>query len=67
MNASNKEGSAAVELLAVLDNQRRAFKSEGPVALATRIDRLDRCIALLVDHKNEICAAVEKDFGCRSS
>lgn len=67
MNASTKEGSAAVELLAVLDNQRRAFKSEGPVALATRIDRLDRCIALLVDHKAEICAAVEKDFGCRSS
>jgi coniferyl-aldehyde dehydrogenase len=67
MNASTKEGSAAVELLAVLDNQRRAFKSEGPVALATRIDRLDRCIALLVDHKSEICAAVEKDFGCRSS
>ena len=67
MNASTKEGSAAVELLAVLDNQRRAFKSEGPVALATRIDRLDRCIALLVDHKDEICAAVEKDFGCRSS
>ena len=51
MNASTKEGSAAVELLAVLDNQRKAFKAEGAVELATRLDRLDRCIALLVDHK----------------
>ena len=67
MNASTKEGSAAVELLAVLDNQRKAFKAEGAVELATRLDRLDRCIALLVDHKESICAAVEKDFGCRSS
>ena len=66
MNASLKENSAAVELQAILDNQRRAFRAEGPVALATRIDRLDRCIALLVDNKDAICEAVEKDFGCRS-
>jgi coniferyl-aldehyde dehydrogenase len=66
MNASTKEGSASIELLAVLDNQRKAFKAEGPVALATRIDRIDRCIALLVDNKEAICEAVNKDFGCRS-
>lgn len=67
MNASTKEGSAAVELLAVLDNQRKAFRAEGVVTLAARTDRLDRCIAMLVDHKEAICEAVEKDFGCRSS
>ena len=66
MNASTKEGSASVELQAILDNQRAAFRAEGPVALATRIDRIDRCIALLVDNKDAICAAVDKDFGCRS-
>ena len=66
MNASTKEGSASVELQATLNNQRNAFKAEGPVALATRIDRIDRCIALLVDNKEAICDAVENDFGCRS-
>ena len=66
MNASTKEGSASAELQAVLDNQRRAFRAEGPVAMATRIDRIDRCIALLVDNKAAICDAVDKDFGCRS-
>ncbi len=66
MNASLKESSAAADLQAILDNQRRAFHAEGPVALATRIDRIDRCIALLVDNKEGICDAVDKDFGCRS-
>lgn len=66
MNASLKESSASAELQAILDSQRRAFRAEGPVALATRIDRIDRCIALLVDHKDAICEAVNMDFGCRS-
>ncbi|MEH6636216.1 MAG: coniferyl aldehyde dehydrogenase [Halioglobus sp.] len=66
MNASTREGSASAELLAIVDNQRSAFKAEGTVALTTRIDRIDRCIALLVDNKQAICAAVDKDFGCRS-
>lgn len=66
MNASTKEGFASVELQAILDNQRSAFKAEGPVAMATRLDRIDRCIALLVDNKEAICEAVDKDFGCRS-
>ena len=66
MNASTKEGSASVELQAILDSQRGAFKAEGPVALATRIDRIDRCIALLVDNKEAICDAVNQDFGGRS-
>lgn len=54
------------ELHNILDNQRNAFRAEGPVALATRIDRIDRCIALLVDNKEAICDAVNQDFGCRS-
>ena len=66
MNASTKDGSASAELLAVLDNQRTAFVHEGTVAAETRIDRIDRCIALLVDNQSAICEAVDKDFGCRS-
>lgn len=53
-------------LLALLERQRKAFNTEGEVAYETRIDRLDRCIALLVDHQKEICEAVNQDFGCRS-
>ena len=64
MNAP--QDTAAAELQAILDTQRSAFKAEGPVAMATRIDRIDRCIALLVDNKDAICEAVDKDFGCRS-
>lgn len=50
----------------LLDLQRNAFVREGEVALETRIDRLNRCIAMLVDHQTEICEAVNEDFGCRS-
>ena len=66
MNANNKETAASMELQAILENQRSAFKAEGPVALETRVDRIDRCIAMLVDNKESICEAVNKDFGCRS-
>lgn len=66
MNASNQASTAAVELQAILDSQRQAFKAEGPVAIETRIDRIDRCIALLVDNQDVICEALGKDFGCRS-
>ena len=66
MNASANKGSVSAELLALLDIQRSAFMAEGPVHLATRIDRIDRCIALLVDNQSAICHAVEADFSCRS-
>ncbi len=66
MQAVEKEGAASAELQAILDRQRSAFRAEGEVAFATRIDRLDRCIAMLVDHQKEICESINKDFGCRS-
>jgi coniferyl-aldehyde dehydrogenase len=66
MNAPSKESAANFELQVVLESQRSAFCREGPVALATRIDRIDRCIALLVDNQEAICDAVNRDFGCRS-
>ncbi len=54
------------ELTRILNAQRDAFRREGPVSLETRIDRLDRCLALIVDRQEEICEAVNQDFGCRS-
>ncbi|MDY0006997.1 MAG: aldehyde dehydrogenase family protein, partial [Spongiibacteraceae bacterium] len=50
----------------LLARQRAAFNAEGPVAYETRIDRLDRAIALVVDNQQVICEAVNADFGCRS-
>jgi len=53
-------------LQALLQVQRQAFLDEGQVTYETRADRLDRCIALLVERQDAICEALEKDFGCRS-
>ena len=58
--------SVVEPLQRTLQAQREAFQREGEVALETRVDRLNRCIAMLVDHQQEICAAVNEDFGCRS-
>lgn len=54
------------ELTDLLERQRQAFLDEGPVHAATRVDRLNRCIALIVDHQQELCEAVNADFGGRS-
>lgn len=51
---------------ALLDRQRASFLSEGPPSINTRTDRIDRVIALLVDHKDAIAAALSEDFGSRS-
>ena len=61
------KNSSAKTMASILCAQREAFQREGFVTLATRIDRLDRCIALIVDHQDALCAAVNEDFGCRSS
>lgn len=53
-------------LRALLERQRRAFLAAGPPDRATRIDRLDRAIALLVDHRDELVEALSEDFGHRS-
>ena len=45
--------------------QRRAFAEQLPVSAGTRIDRLDRVVELLVRHQDELCAAMNEDFGNR--
>ena len=54
------------ELNAILQFQRQAFRAEGEVHWATRINRLNRCIALLVDHSDKIAQVVDEDFSGRS-
>ncbi len=54
------------KLEVILERQRAAFFAEGAVSLETRMDRLDRCLELLVDHQQELIDAVNSDFGNRS-
>jgi len=51
---------------AVLSKQRAAFTAALPEPLAIRRDRIDRAIALLIDHKDAFAKAVSADFGHRS-
>lgn len=54
-------------LAAVLAKQRAAFTAALPEPLGLRRDRIDRAIALLVDHKDAFAKAVSADFGHRST
>lgn len=53
-------------MLEILERQRSDYLREGEVTTATRIDRLDRAIALLVDHQARLVEAMSEDFGHRS-
>lgn len=68
MNAmSSVAGEDAKRRMAeVLGRQKAAHVREGAPALSVRTDRLNRCIALLVDHGEELVDALNADFGARS-
>jgi len=51
----------------VLAAQRASFTAALPESLAVRVDRIDRAIALLIDHKDAFAKAVSTDFGHRST
>jgi coniferyl-aldehyde dehydrogenase len=51
----------------VLKRQRAAFTAAMPEPLVVRRDRIDRAIALLIDHKDAFAKAVSADFGHRST
>src|SRR3546814_3882162 len=50
----------------ILVAQKASFTAAMPESLAVRTDRLDRAIALLVDHAEDFAKAVSEDFGHRS-
>lgn len=51
---------------ALLAKQKAAHLRDGEPSAQKRIERIDRAIALLVDHRSEIQQAVNADFGSRS-
>ena len=65
--ANASDDAVRTALNALLVKQRAAQLRDGAPSAAIRIDRLNRCIALLVDHRSEIEAALNADFGARSS
>lgn len=50
----------------ILAKQRNAQLRDGAPSAEIRIDRLNRCIGLLVDRRRDIEAALSADFGARS-
>ncbi len=50
----------------ILARQRAAFMAELPVSKAVRVDRLNRAIALLLDHQQAFIAALKEDYGQRT-
>jgi len=49
-----------------IEAQGVAYYADGFPTAAVRIDRLNRAVILLIDHKEEIAAALSTDFGHRS-
>ena len=54
-------------MAAVLGRQRSAFTAAMPEPIKVRGDRIDRAVAMLVDHKEAFAKAVSADFGHRST
>jgi len=50
-------------LKALLELQRNAFRNEGEVTYATRIDRLKRLRALIVENKKEFASTTKREYG----
>jgi coniferyl-aldehyde dehydrogenase len=57
----------SAQMNAILMRQRAAFTAALPESIAIRRDRIDRAIALLIDHKDDFAKAVSADFGHRST
>ena len=55
------------KMKAVLARQKAANIAEGAPSLEKRIDRLDRCIKLLIGHEAQIIKALNDDFGNRAA
>ena len=56
----------AASMQALLARQKAAHLRDGPPSADKRIERIERCIGLLVDHRAAIEKAIGEDFGSRS-
>ncbi len=66
MNDANPS-IAATAIRALRDKQHAAFIADGPADVATRRERLQRMVDLLVDHNDALCTAMSEDFGGRAA
>jgi coniferyl-aldehyde dehydrogenase len=55
------------DMKSILQKQRASFTAAMPENFAIRRDRIDRAIAMLIDHKDDFAKAVSADFGHRST
>lgn len=62
---SDIENDVSATMAKILSAQREDFLQEGEVSVAARIDRIDRCIDLLVRYGHRISDAINSDFSCR--
>lgn len=49
-----------------LERQRAAFLAAGPPSVATRRDRIDRLLAMVLEHTDDFVEATATDYGSRS-
>ncbi|WP_068873990.1 MULTISPECIES: coniferyl aldehyde dehydrogenase [unclassified Phenylobacterium] len=55
-----------MDMQGILARQKAAHLRDGAPTAEQRIERIDRCIALLIDHRTQIEEALNADFGSRS-
>ncbi len=60
------DGESIARLNQILAIQKAAQLRDGIPSAEVRINRLDRCIGLLVDHAEQIADALSEDFSCRA-
>jgi coniferyl-aldehyde dehydrogenase len=65
--ATTAETKGAASMAEVLKRQKAANIQGGAPSAETRIDRLDRCIKLLIGHETQIVKALNEDFGNRAA
>lgn len=68
MNAPQQppvQSDIETQMKATLDMQRQDYLQEGAVSAATRIDRLDRGIDVLIKYQDKLVEALNTDFTCR--
>jgi hypothetical protein len=62
----SESAQIAAMLRAALDAQREDYLEQGAVSAATRIDRIDRGIDVLLKFQHKLVDALNTDFSCRS-
>ncbi|WCL52646.1 coniferyl aldehyde dehydrogenase [Gimibacter soli] len=66
MDGMQPAGTPAETIRDILNAQRKAYLAEGEVTLETRLDRLKRARAVLMDNKDTFIRLISEDFGNRS-